>query len=221
MRCKHCNFDNVPGVTTCQVCATPMGVAECSRCGFNNPSDYSYCGGCGQPPAVAVEQETTRSTPPTTKVVIRPEKPAEASKSTSPVALVGFGAILALGSAAFPWYLFGATEQSDEQTLFKVLEEGWEWYPGVPLTIIALSAVLSSLLAILGGPSRYRPIAAVALGLVTLFSAAWLWQGSPSTDTGISVGAALPGTGAMLTTMGAIVLVATLLWMFRTMSWRQ
>ncbi len=60
----------------------------------------------------------------------------------------------------------------------------------------------------------------MALGLVTLFSAAWLWQGSPAPDAGAPAGPVTPGTGSMLATMGAIVLVSALLWMFRTLRLR-
>ncbi len=84
MRCSHCNFDNVPGVAVCQVCATPMGVVECSRCSFLNPSDYSYCGGCGQPMPGAEAQGSARGKALTTKVVNQTATAAQTRQSDLP-----------------------------------------------------------------------------------------------------------------------------------------
>ena len=121
-----------------------------------------------------------------------------------------------MGSAAFPWYLIGASRGPDEQSLAQILETGWEWFPGVPLVLIVVSAVLSTLIAMVSGPSRHRPLVAAALGLVTLFSAAWLWLGFESPQTWATEGGFTPAAGAMLATVGAIVLVSTLLWMVQT-----
>ena len=107
---------------------------------------------------------------------------------------------------------FGAAQQFRDEPLAQVHETGWNWCPGLPLGLVVLSTLLSTLLAIVGSSSMYRPVSVVALGMVTLFSAAWLWQGSPFPEP---TDDCTPDTGAMLTTMGGIVLVSALLWMFQ------
>jgi ribose/xylose/arabinose/galactoside ABC-type transport system permease subunit len=129
------------------------------------------------------------------------------------VALIGFGAILALGSIAFPWYLFGATQASDGQSLSNILEMGWRWFPGAPLVLIALSTIMSSIAGLLSRLTRVRPIITVVAGMVTLISATWLWQGYSGPADASGSDALGPTTGAMLATVGAIVLVAAGLWM--------
>ena len=199
MRCSHCDFDNLSGVATCQVCSSPLTGTACQRCGFENRPDYRFCGGCGQ-----------SLTGPD------PAEPATSGDTgPPPITLIGFGAILALGSIAFPWYLFGATQGSEEQSLFNILESGWRWFPGVPLVLIALSTIVSTLGAMLPTLTRARPFIAVGAGMVTLVSATWLWQGY-STPT-IESDVLGPTTGAMLATIGAIVLVAAGLWMLRSL----
>ena len=120
MRCRHCNFHNVQGVTTSEACGRPLAVSECRRCGFVNPPEYLYCGGCGQPWPRALAEEPRRSRQSATKVIITSQQPAKPPKATPPIALVGFGAVLALGSATFPWYLFGAPQESGERNLSRV-----------------------------------------------------------------------------------------------------
>ena len=222
MRCSHCEFDNLPGVATCQVCSTPLTGTPCQRCGFENPPDYAFCGGCGQslsgpnPAEPATEVFTVRAPgprPPEPESVSAPE--ASRDSGPPPIALIGFGAVLALGSIAFPWYLFGATQGSEEQSLSNILESGWRWFPGVPLVLIALSTITSTLGALVPALTRIRPFVAVAAGMVTLVSATWLWQGygAPTVESDV-LG---PTTGAMLATVGAIVLVAAGLWMLRSL----
>lgn len=145
-------------------------------------------------------------------------------KTPSPIALIGFGAILALASAAFPWYLLLSSSASvgpGEQSIFNLLQVGWKWFPGVPLTIIAISAVLSALLGIAGGENKARPIISTVLGLVILFSATWLWQGYTSRQPAESSGSLSPATGAAFVVVGAIILVTVGLWMAHTMSSRR
>ena len=220
MRCTHCDFDNVPGVTICQVCGSQMPTLECSRCHFVNPPYFRYCGSCGLMIALEGGPETTVDIAGPAPEPTRKPDANRANRVTSPVALVGFGAILALASAAFPWYLLGSSSRLEEQTLSDVLESGWQWFPGVPLVLIVVSAVLSALIAVGGNSSKLRPIIAIGSGLATLLAAAWLWQGYPSSATDGAVNGIVPGTGVMLILMGAIVLVATLLWMFRSFRFR-
>ena len=219
MRCSHCNFDNVAGVTICQVCNNSLEGVACERCGFENPAYYRFCGECGQS---LVESPDSDGITEVVTAAPRPaRRPAEASQSTaqqlssgpSPIALIGFGAILALGSIAFPWYLFGATQSSEGQSLSNILETGWQWFPGVPLILIAISTIMSTLAGVLNSLARVRPIVAVVAGMVTLIAATWLWQGYSGPADGSGSDALGPTTGAMLATIGAIVLVAAGLWM--------
>ena len=204
------------------------------RCGFHNPPDYKFCGGCGQPLEEA-EPEPKRGVTDTLKRVVPPpvqavepetdSNKAAPSEPPPPILLVGFGAILALASVAFPWYLFGDNEGSAEQSLSQILESGWEWFPGVPLALIAICTLSTTLIAIVGDArvsfvrltSRTRPAAAVALGIVTLFSATWLWLGYRSPESENISTAVAPATGAMLAAVGAIVLIGTGLWMYQTL----
>jgi len=220
MRCRHCNFDNVAGMTVCQVCNNSLVGEPCERCGFENPPDYRFCGECGQsllePQAPAPVTEVATSAVRSTRRQADVESSIAGQQPSSgppPIALIGFGAILALGSIAFPWYLFGATQASEGQSLSNILETGWQWFPGVPLILIAVSTIASSLAGLLGSLARARPIVAVVAGMVTLIAATWLWQGYSGPTDGSELDALGPTTGAMLATVGAIVLVAAGLWM--------
>ncbi|MDA1215608.1 MAG: hypothetical protein O2812_01865 [Chloroflexi bacterium] len=134
------------------------------------------------------------------------------NKGPSSIALVGFGAILALASASYPWYLFGLYGDTNEATLSEVLQDGWQWFPGLPLVLIALSAITSTVVSMAASLSKIRPYVALGSGLVTLFSATWLWQGYSQYRTGDSTDGVVPGTGPMLAVIGAIVLIAVGLW---------
>ena len=219
MRCSHCNFENVAGVAICQVCKNSLVGEPCERCAFQNPPEYRFCGECGlslvepQDSSPVTEVATPVSRPRVRPVDAEPSTAQQLSSGPSPIALIGFGAILALGSIAFPWYLFGATQSSEGQSLSNILETGWQWFPGVPLILIAASTIASTLAGLLGSLARARPIVAVVAGMVTLIAATWLWQGYSGPADGSEADALGPTTGAMLATVGAIVLVAAGLWM--------
>ena len=141
-----------------------------------------------------------------------PPEPAP-SNGPPPVVLIGFGAILSLAAAAYPWYLFGDPTATGS-TLSEVLELGWRWFPGAPLTLIAASAVTSTLVSMVRGWNTARPAVAVGSGLVTLLAATWLGEGLARTELG-TTGAGLPATGAVLATIGAIVVISVGLWSFQ------
>ena len=224
MRCTHCNFDNVTGVTVCQVCGTALGGVSCPRCGSKNPTDYRFCGFCGYSLAAGapdrdIEEATAapaKAAPAPQPAPPRPAPPASPPSipsGTSTVALIGFGAILSLAAASYPWYAFGGAV--DEQTtLAGLLGAGWKWFPGAPLALIAASAVTSTLVSIVRGWSSARPAIAVGSGLVTLFSATWLGEGFVRTQSG-TTGASFPATGAVLATIGGIVLITVGLWSYQ------
>ncbi len=213
MRCTHCNFDNVAGVTVCQVCATPLEGVACPRCGSLNPSDFHYCGFCGYTMHEAAPKPTTAPAPPVQAVVPPPPPASAPSNGPPPVVLIGFGAILSLAAAAYPWYLFGDPTAAGS-TLSEVLEVGWRWFPGAPLALIAVSAVTSTLVSMVRGWNTARPAVAVGSGLVTLLAATWLGEGLTRTELG-TTDVGLPATGAVLATIGAIVVISVGLWSFQ------
>ena len=214
MRCTHCNFDNVAGVTVCQVCNTPLEGDPCPRCGSLNPPDFHYCGFCGYTMHEA-GAEPVGTPAPAIQAVAPPPSPPPPSPSAGPppAVLIGFGAILSLAAASYPWYLFGnATETSS--TLSELLALGWRWFPGTPLALIAVSAVTSTLVSMVRGWNTMRPAVAVGSGLVTLFAATWLGEGLTRTELG-TTDVGLPATGAVLATIGAIVMISVGLWSFQ------
>ncbi|MCH8206677.1 MAG: hypothetical protein IH956_06695, partial [Chloroflexi bacterium] len=111
------------------------------------------------------------------------------------------------------------------QSLSQILETGWESFPGVPLALIAVCTISTTLIAIVGDArlwvisisGRTRPVVAVVFGIVTLFSATWLWLGYRSPESEDISTAVAPATGAMLAAVGAIVLIGTGLWMYQTL----
>ena len=111
-RCLHCRFDNAPGATSCQVCGTVLGGTKCSKCDMVNPSDATVCGLCGfrllrVELALVVERtDLVESVAPRPS----PARADSAAEGPSPAALIGFGAVLSLAAAAYPWYLFGGFE---------------------------------------------------------------------------------------------------------------
>ena len=205
MRCTHCNFDNVAGVTVCQVCGTPLGGVACPRCGSMNPTDFHFCGFCG----FTLQESAPRAAPAPQQAIVPSPPPPAPNGGPSPAVLIGFGAILSLAAASYPWYLLGGQSEG-ASTLSELLESGWRGFPGTPLALIAISAITSTLVSMVPGWNRVRPGVAVGSGLVTLFSATWLWEGLP-TETG-TTGAGLPATGAVLATIGAIIIITVALW---------
>ena len=215
MRCTHCNFDNVSGVTVCQVCGTPLEGIACPRCGSLNPTDFHFCGFCGYTMQEAAPAPAAAPVaPPLPQASIAPGPPAPVSSNgPPPVVLIGFGAILSLAAAAYPWYLFGDPTATGS-TLSEVLEVGWRWFPGAPLALIAISAVTSTLVSMVRGWNTARPAVAVGSGLVTLLAATWLGEGLTRTELG-TADAGLPATGAVLATIGAIVVISVGLWSYQ------
>ena len=213
MRCTHCNFDNVAGVTVCQVCGTPLEGVACPRCGSLNPADFHFCGFCGYTMQEAAPPKPVAAPPAPPVQAVAPPPQTTSSNGPPPVVLIGFGAILSLAAASYPWYLFGNATATGS-TLAEVLELGWRWFPGAPLALIAMSAVTSTLVSMVRGWNTARPMVAVGSGLVTLLSATWLGEGLTRTELGTGE-AGLPATGAVLATIGAIVVISVGLWSFQ------
>ena len=109
--------------------------------------------------------------------------------------------------------MFGGQVEG-EATLSQLLEAGWRWFPGTPLALIAVSAVTSTLVSMVRGWNQVRPAVAVGSGLVTLFAATWLGEGFARTESGTTA-AGLPATGAVLATIGAIVVISVGLWSYQ------
>ena len=233
MRCPHCNFDNLPGVEHCISCGTRMRSVQCPRCDAVNPVNSSSCLFCGfelqggrtsggnaevlesRPPARMASRDGDPS--PVAAVVLESRPPARTASrdgDPSPVALVGFGAITALAAAAYPWYSFGG-DQAQATTLSELFELGWRGFPGIPLALIVTAAIASTTAMLVPGLASIRAPTVVVSGLVTLVSASWLSEGIARFQSG-SVDSTLPITGAMLQTIGAIVLIATGFWLGRT-----
>ena len=210
MRCLHCDFDNLPGVEHCISCGTRMQSVQCPRCDAVNPVNSSSCVFCG------FELQGGRTGGGNAEVLESrpPARTASRDGDPSPVALVGFGAITALAAAAYPWYSFGG-DQAQATTLSELLEFGWRGFPGIPLALIVTAAIASTTAMLVPGLASIRAPTVVVSGLVTLVSASWLSEGIARFQSG-SVDSTLPITGAMLQTIGAIVLIATGFWLGRT-----
>ena len=206
LRCDACHFENAPGMTFCQACGTVLGDSKCPRCGVVNPKDVDVCGFCRcsiastAAPMPAVRLDIHESVAPL------PPAPHE---DPPPAALIGFGAVLSLAAAAYPWYMLGGVEFAPEQqaTIAQLLEAGWRGFPGVPLTLITIAAVVSMMVSVLKELEAVRPAVAVVSGLVMLLSAAWLSKGFELMRTAGSA-PAMPDTGSILVAIGAIVLLA-------------
>ncbi len=110
---------------------------------------------------------------------------------------------------------FGGFEASPEQraTITQLLEAGWRGFPGVPLTLIAIAAVTSTMVSVLKELETVRPAVAVVSGLVTLLSALWLSAGFEQMQTPGS-GPPVPLTGTILMTIGAIVVLTAGLYLW-------
>ena len=206
LRCDACHFENAPGMTFCQACGTVLGDSKCPRCGVVNPKDATVCGFCRcsiartVSPTPAVRLDIHESVAPL------PPAPHE---DPPPAALIGFGAVLSLAAAAYPWYMLGGVELDAEQraTIAQLLEAGWRGFPGVPLTLIAIAAVTSIIVCVLRQLETVCPAVVVVSGLVMLLSAAWLSKGFELMRTARAA-PAVPDTGVILVAIGAIVLLA-------------
>ena len=187
-----------------------MQSVKCPRCDGVNSLNSSSCVYCG------FELQAGERTGAGTAEVLesRPARTAVRNEDPPPVALVGFGAITALAAAVYPWYLFGDPTATGS-TLSEVLEVGWRGFPGIPLALIVTAAIASTTVMLLPVLASARAPIVVVSGLVTLISASWLSEGITRLQSG-SVDSTLPITGAMLQTIGAIVLIATGFWLGRT-----
>lgn len=210
MHCPHCKFNNLPNAEFCVTCGTHMESVACPRCDEIISVGSSNCVFCG----FELHEATTSGTSSGGKTDIlesRPPAPRTAgSQEPSPVALIGFGAIVSLAAAAYPWYLFGG-DQAQPTTLSELLEIGWRGFPGTPLALIVMSALVSTTVSLAPSLASIRAPTAVLTGLVTLASASWLGEGIARLQSG-AADATLPITGTVLQTIGAIVLIATGLW---------
>ncbi len=188
-----------------------MDGVTCPRCDTVNSVGSSKCVFCGL--EFESRAETASGATPDVLESKPPKLATVGSQEPSLVALIGFGAIVSFAAAAYPWYLFGI-DQSQPTTLSELLEVGWSGFPGVPLALIAISALLSATVSLVPGLNSIRAPAIVLSGLVTLASASWLGAGIERLQSG-SVDSTLPITGAVLQSIGAIVLIATGGWLLQ------
>ena len=214
MRCPQCRFENSPGVELCVVCGSIIGGIKCPRCETVNAPDSRIRGTCGDAFSVVAQRKSDggqldvlESVPAAAPVPV-PDGP-------SPVVLIGFGAILSLAAAAYPWYMLGDV-QGQPTTLSQLLDVGWKGFPGTPLMMIAIAAVTSTAVSLVRGLASIRAAVSVISGLVTLSSATWLWEGFSRIQSD-SADPTLPITGAVLAMIGAIVMIAVgfYLWSFQ------
>ena len=123
--------------------------------------------------------------------------------AVSSLAVVGLGATLAVGSAAYPWYLLDSVASLPGVSLSQQLAFGWSWFPGLPLVAVAAAASLVTLLSLLAYHGRSYPVACIVAGLLALGSALWLWEGLVG---GVAWGGGGEGEMApMLATIGTIL----------------
>ena len=223
LRCDYCRSTYIPGEAICQVCEARLPGVQCLLCNFENPPDHLYCGGCGQaltidrmpePPAVtsedapddSSEQEIYVGGSVSSKVSENQPKETTFDGTSVPVEyVIGFGAILAVASAAYPWYFLG--DQAEFETIrvsiFHQFTSGWDWFPGLPLILIVLSSSLATFLSTLAQHGKASPVPAIFLGLISLISSLWLWQG-------LLLDRPNPGElelAPMLATIGAIIVL--------------
>lgn len=185
--------------------AGSAGSEKCRRCGVMNPGGSDRCGLCGHSfPQRRVKVSSSKR--PDILESIAPRIPMPRPDAPATAALIGFGAVLSLATASYPWYAFG-DNQAASSTLFQLLEVGWNSFPGLPLALIAGAAVKSALVSMVPELGRARAVIVVSAGLVALLSAAWLSQGFAQAQAGV-MGVAEPATGATLVTIGGIVVIA-------------
>ena len=204
LRCDTCCTENAPGMVFCEACGTVLGDSKCPRCGVVNPKDAVVCGFC----RCAIARTQSSLPVPLDIRESLPPVPAAPHEEPPPAALIGFGAVLSLAAVAYPWYVLGGVEAglAQQATINELLEIGWREFPGVPLTLIAIAAVTSTMVSVLKELEAVRPGVAVVSGLAMLLSAAWLNEGFVRMQIAGS-GLAMPGTGTILVAIGAIVLL--------------
>ena len=188
-QCATCSSENPIEAPFCQVCGTLLGTVACPKCNHTSQSDAHHCTACGHSFRESVDiSESVEAAAPAAR--------AEAG-GVSPTALIGFGAVLSLAAAAYPWYLFGTdgAAVAQQASLFGLLADGWAGSQAIPLIAIVIAAVTSSVL------SSARPAVAVLSGAVTLLSAVWLANGLAGDPAALT-------TGAVLVTIGAIIVMA-------------
>ncbi len=227
MRCDFCRHSNPPGTVWCQVCQARLPGVVCALCSFENPPGHIYCGSCGQSLTIEAEPEPQQligyedvstmareeegnienyETDIAPQSKIQQAQGKDDEKWPLPlVTIVGFGAILAVATVAYPWYSLGDEDalQTSSASMFNQLETGWSWFPGVPIVLIILSATLSTFFSILTQHGKVSPVPLVFFGLVSLVSAIWLWQG-------LVYGKPIPSDGEIapvLATIGAIIVL--------------
>ena len=185
--------------------AAEVAGVKCPRCETVNAIDARKCQACWYPFGANVASTPVGETERILESV-KPQTPVPTPESPSPAALIGFGAVLSLAAASYPWYMLGGDE-AQPATLSQLLDVGWKGFPGAPLTMIAIAAVTSAIVSLIRSLDTIRAPVSVISGLVTLLSATWLWEGLSriQSDTADST---LPITGAVLAAIGAIVMIA-------------
>ena len=173
-------------------------IVTCPHCGFINLPNSNYCGRCGLSifDSELIEEEEPEPLPEGMGVH---EEPSQ-SRLPAPIYIIGFGAVLAVASVAYPWYIIGDPADVIENpvSIEQQLEVGWDMFPGLPLLLITLAASMSTFLAILANNGRAYPVVSILTGLLTLVSATWLWSGvvvnsASTSDTELTP--MLPSTG--------------------------
>ena len=198
--CATCRSENTAEAPFCQVCGTLLGSLACPKCNHTSQTDAHHCNACGHSFRESTDIcESIGAAPPAARAY---------AGGVSPTVLIGFGAVLSLAAAAYPWYLFGGFEvgAAHRATLSQLLEAGWEGFPGIPLSLIVISAVTPTTVSAVRNLEAVRPAVAVLSGLITLLAGVWLGQGFGQMQGG-ATGAAEQATGAVLVTIGAIVVI--------------
>ena len=82
--------------------------------------------------------------------------------------VVGFGAAVAVASVATPWYLMGGSELSDAAIAGVSLQDldGWALFPGLPLLLVIMGSLLSTLLAMVAIRDRLYRMMSLVVSLV-------------------------------------------------------
>ena len=187
--CAACGWQNLADARFCQGCGVLLGRLVCPKCGRTSQNHAHHCRACGHSFRECTDIcESVAPRARTTRVY---------AGGLSPTAFVGFGAVLSMAAAAYPWYVFGADGATlfQQASLFQLLAEGWVGFPGVPLVAIVVAALTSSAVC------SICPPAAALSGFVALLSGAWLGTG-PVGDPAVLT------TGAVLAMVGAIVVMA-------------